>query len=41
VDIDDNIDWGTLIAIQDAAKGAKMQHLHLLERRGEGAASKK
>jgi biopolymer transport protein ExbD len=41
VDADDDIDWGTLIAIQDAVTGAKMDHMHLLERRAEAAPSKK
>jgi len=38
LDASDDVDWATVIAIHDAAHGAKIQHLHLLER---GNAAKK
>jgi biopolymer transport protein ExbD len=37
-DVSGDIDWGTIIAVQDAAKAAKIQHFHFLKK---GTAPKK
>jgi biopolymer transport protein ExbD len=39
-DADGDVPWATVIAIQDAAKGANMQHFHYLEEAAPPAAKK-